>query len=52
MRTITAGLSQAGQPPRSGFALARRGLGLGLGLALGHLALGLARGDRLGLGAQ
>ena len=33
-------------------ALARRGLGLGLGLALGHLALGLARGDRLGLGAQ
>ena len=25
-----------GQPPRSGFALAHRGLGLGLGLALGH----------------
>ena len=26
-----------GQPPRSGFALARRGLGLGLGLALGQM---------------
>ena len=26
-----------GQPPRSGFALARRGFGLGLGLALGQM---------------